>query len=125
MKRVTFVVLMIACGSFVSQAQFFETTRRTIPTPVDVTAEQPCNPLVDRSLVFGFETLRQSSTAVDLVAGKSIWLPPPYIPWSISFHMLTTQEENSPRTICIGRGAGSATHQSFCTESSLVSYVRM
>lgn len=85
MKRIAFAVLTIICCHLVSNAQYFETTRRVIPTPPDEVTQQLCTPTVDRSLVFGFEQLRQGTQSLDIVAGKSIWLPPPFDPLEYLF----------------------------------------
>lgn len=78
MKRVSTVVLAILCGLTTVRTQsYLETARRTIPTPPDVTGD-PCNSGVARSLVFDFEPLREGSSALDLVLGKTVWEVEPF-----------------------------------------------
>jgi hypothetical protein len=93
MKRIAAIALMVVCGLTTLLAQtypYLETTRRTIPTPPDVTGF-PCTGAMNRSLVFDFEPMQEGSRVLDLTVGKTVWevYPPPPKPGDPITHRLT------------------------------------
>ncbi len=76
MKLTIFIAIALVCSLTTTQAQYLETTRRTVPTQGDVTGD-PCNATVARSFAFDFEPLRQGTQSLDIAVAKTVWAPGP------------------------------------------------